>query len=886
MFVGEFPGPDEGRRNRPFIGKSGRELTRFLNGLPAGLPSREQVYLTNLSKQVARDAKEFSFSEQDERELWSEILAVRPAIIATLGHHATQYFIGDLTLEAAHGIPHRVKRDFLLHADARRAWGNQLEHAPSIFPGYNPAAMLHSPKLQSTFAYDMRTLSLHHRGKLPPAPIDLRPGDYTLHEDDDADPVYSAVRMLPWLGCDTEGFADRPWGISWSREPYEGRVVKAKQAAAFVRAVKRYRTRLIIHNSLHDLDVLRAMDLDLDMDEIPFDDTMVMAYLLGLEPQGLKPLCYRHAGMLQDDYSDIVADASDAIAEAWLKAIARELPPKPMKLNKGQAVAFGLWPEKGGGKYEPQEYPQGYTDDMREQAHAATLIERSIAKGKTGLRKRWEDGRAREILVEEQGVLQLGVTGTDPDEATLDDVPPERAIKYSARDADATTRVYPYLNDRIDEFGLRDVYEVDLAILPMINRMQTVGLKVDVPHFESLSLMLGVEAEANKDDIIRVAGRYINPNSPEKVAEYLFDELKLQDQVVNLRIKQTKGSDKKAPRLTTNDKVLEAIKGLHPIVPIFQDGREIRKIKGTYSDPIPRLMGHDGRLHPRYRITRTDTGRLSAGDPNVLAFPKHSKRGKLVRMGFVADDGHELGEWDLAQIEMCVFAHDSEDEQMIAEILSGVDKHAATASGIFGRPADVIYAESKNKVAPGDHQRFAAKAVNFGILMGITAHGLLDQFHKNGQLHWTLDECQNLLDDWFRMYPGAKTYIAAKHAEARRRGYVTDMWGRLRWLEGIHSHDDYIRAEAERQAQATPTQSGAQGIIKRAMRDVWPVLKALRGSFWVEPLLQIHDAIVLEYDLRYRQEVDSVMMSALTNAVQLRVPVKASNGFGLRLGEL
>ena len=882
MLCGEFPGIEEGRRGHPFVGKSGRELMRFLNGYE--LPTRTDVYLTNLSKQVAPDAKSFTFSVQDERELWNEILAVRPSIIATLGHHATQYFIGDLTLEATHGIPHRVDRRFLLHEDARKAWGDQLQRAPSIFPGYNPAAMLHSPKLQSTFAYDMRLLALHNRGKLPPAPIDLHPGVYTLHDDNDADPVYGADRILPWLGCDTEGWTDRPWGISWSREAYEGRVVKAAGAGAFVRAVQRYRPRLVIHNALHDLNVLAAMGLDLDEEGIEFDDTMIMAYLLGLEPQGLKPLCYRHAGMLQDDYSDIVAEPNDKIAVEWLTSVAKYLPERPVKLTKKLAVIMGVWPADSKEKYEPQEYPQGYTEEQRDQAQAKVLIERMLSKGKEKIRKRWEEGRAREILVDEQSVLQLG--GTDPDEATLDDIPEPKAVRYSGRDADATTRVYPYLDERIDVFGLRDVYQVDVAILPMVNRMQTVGLKVDVPWFESLSMMLGIEVESNKDDIIRVAGRYINPNSSDQVAAYLFDELKLQDQVVNLRIKQTKGSDKKEPRLTTNDKVLEAIKDLHPIVPIFQEGREIRKIKGTYSDPIPKLLGHDGRLHPRYRLTRTDTGRLSAGDPNVLAFPKHSKRGKLVRMGFVADDGHELGEWDLAQIEMCVFAHDSEDDRMIAEILSGIDKHAATASGIFGRPADVIYAESKSKVSPGEGQRFAAKAVNFGILMGITAHGLLDQFHKNGQLDYTLDRCQELLDEWFRMYPGAKRYIAAKHAEARRLGYVKDMWGRLRWLEGIHSHDDYIRAEAERQAQATPTQSGAQGIIKRAMRDVWPVLKGLRTMFWIEPLLQIHDAIVLEYDLRHRETVDQVMMAAMTSAVTLRVPVKASNGFGLRLGEL
>jgi DNA polymerase-1 len=136
------------------------------------------------------------------------------------------------------------------------------------------------------------------------------------------------------------------------------------------------------------------------------------------------------------------------------------------------------------------------------------------------------------------------------------------------------------------------------------------------------------------------------------------------------------------------------------------------------------------------------------------------------------------------------------------------------------------------------------------------------------------------------MYPGAKAYISAKHAEARRWGFVRDMWGRLRWLEGVHAADDYLRAEAERQAQATPTQSGAQGIIKRVMRRAWPILRDLRKHIWVEPLLQVHDALVLEYDLDERLTVDAIMQPLMTTTCTLRVPIRSSFSYGPRLGDL
>jgi uracil-DNA glycosylase family 4 len=863
VFIGEFPGIEEGRRGRPFAGKSGKELRRYLNGYE--LPEAHEVYLTNFSKTVAPSAKEFTFDDEDERDLFVELEMLRPATIVTLGAHVTKFFLGDVTLEAVHGIPHQPNGKFSVPA------GDDVV----IFPMYNPAAMLHSPTLQSHFAQDMRWLSAFLKGKLPPAPVDQKPGRYVeLAPGTPFDAVVASSLARAPIAVDTEGVRGRAWGLSYTAVPYHGVVVRTDRAAEWGRLVMQHRPRLVLHNSLHDLGILRELGCDLDEAGVPFDDTMIMAYLLGLEPQGLKPLAYRHAGMQQDDYSDVVAVPNAAIAEQWMMALYDRLPDKPVKKLA----------KKPKGAIHYDEYTAAaYSDDMLEMARVKGLVGKMIFKGEPEtLRKRWEACRSREILLDELEVPVLTPYDADPPEATLDDVPLEQAVNYAGRDADCTIRIYPRLNERIDTMGLRDVYETDIGVVPVFERMQIVGLKADLDHFKSLSLMLAVEESINREDIARMAGRPVNPNSGDQVAVLLFDELKLHEKAPNLRLKRTDSGT----RFSTNDKTLEALETVHPIVKLITDGREIRKIKGTYCDPMPGLVARDGRLHPRYRITRTDTGRPSAAEPNVLAFPKHSKRGKKVRDGFVADDGREMGEWDLDQIEMRVFASDSQDEAMIAEFLSGIDKHAGTAGKIFGRDPIIIYEEYKADEGKGGEERFAAKAVNFGILMGITPFGLLDQFHKNDQLQWTLEDCEKLLQEWFKAYPQGKTYIDSKHAEARRYGYVRDMWGRLRWLEGIHSTDLYIRAEAERQAQATPTQSGAQGIIKRVMKAVWPAMKALRQDFWVEPLLQIHDALITEHDARRRAEIDGVMMAAMHTTVQLRVPVTAKAKFGQRWGDL
>jgi len=831
MFVTEHPGTEEMLQGRPAVGRTSSEFSRYLDGYL--LPCREEVYITNLIKTLPA-GKGISDDEiaRDEHLLADELWSVQPQIVVTLGRASSRHFLGDVDLETVHGIPHpsRITDTF-------------SSPPPIVFPCYHYAAGLHAPELAAKYDYDMQRLSLLLKGKLPAKPQDTLVPYYSETPE--------ACIVSPVVGVDTEGWVTNPWCISYSEKPGSGFVVRPSGRFGVSSD-----TLVVLHNSLHDLTVLRAMGV------MPrkYTDTMIMAYLLGLEPQGLKPLAYRHAGMLQDDYADLTREAGERIAREWLEKVLtdfnymRSPGPKPPDLEK-----------------------------------TFRLVERMLKKedGARGLRERWADCRAREVLEDE-----MELVGAMP-EPTLDDVPLEKAIHYAARDADATLRIYPVLDQQIDAMGLRDALDADLGALPMIDRMQTVGLKVDLDYFHDLSPFFQTEWDNYQQKLDAFAGRHLNVNSGDQVAEYLFDQLRL-----------TPGKKTKGGRPSTNDKILEGLrkdprtseKGQHAI-DLIQEVREIRKLKSAFCDKMPGYVRSDGRIHPNFRVTRVATGRLAASDPNLLAFPKHSHRGKLIRAGFIADTGHNLGEWDLDQIEMRVMAIDADDDVMIAEFLSGIDKHTATASMIFGKKPEDVDKEI---------ERFAAKAVNFGILMGITEHGLLDQFKKNGsykgmttrynriteedekvRIEWDLDECKGLLKEWHRIYPKSSRYMSDKHAEARRYGYVRDLFGRLRYIPGVRSYDKFVRAAAERDAQSTPIQSGAQGIVKRWMKAVWDRLPALQAQgVYVEPLLQIHDALILEFDTEHYAKVNALVLGALDELQWFPISVSAKGKSGERWSDL
>lgn len=848
FFLGEHPGIDEVRRGRNFIGRTSVEFNRYLNGIL--LPDRSEVFIANLVRELPQ-GKHITQAEidRDLPDLYADLYAVRPEIIVTMGRHSTRHFLGDVDMEMVHGIPH-VPDSINLCA---------LETLPTIFPTYHPAAAIHAPELAALFAYDMRRLSLLLKGRLPAKKEDTAPEHYY-----DADICHVLQFIEEWhifgkppIGFDSEGWTHAPWSVQVSIEPGHALVIRDRLALAqFREFVARENPEFVFHPALHELPMCRVLNIPVRR----YTDTSIKAYLLGIEPQGAKPLFYRHAGMLQDSYSEITKEAGEARAREWLLELLNSFPrfdadrlPKEKRPRR----------KKG----EPKPLPEDRT--VPELEKKLRLIEAMLMKEdpEGTLRERWGNCEARRYLEDEMELI-----GSMP-EPTLDEIPLPVAIRYAGRDADGTARINEPLDQQIDAMDLRPVLEADLAALPMIDRMQEVGMLVDRPYLQGeVSSFLQWEWDSMQAELDAFAGRSMNVNSAPQVSQWLFEELGLPGG------KKTKGGD-----FSTNDKILESIRK-HPqtladgkkALEFIQEIREIRKMKSSFCDKLPDFIKEDGRIHPNLRITRVATGRLAASDPNLLAFPKHSHRGKMIRAGFIAPEGRLLGEWDLSQIEMRVFAIDSGDERMIEQFNSGYDFHLMGAAQRYNKkPEDVTKFE-----------RFTQKAINFGVLMGITEHGLLDQFHKGGHSSATLDDMKRFLDAWFKQYPNAGPYIESKHAEARRYGFVRDMWGRLRYCPGINSYDNYIRSAAEREAQATPTQSGAQGIVKRWMAQVWERLLLTRGSYQVEPLLQVHDALILEFPEGRYEAVDSLMQNALDQLQMFPVPITMEGQAGKRWSDL
>lgn len=886
LLLGESPSKDEDYSGRPFSGRAGQLLDRYFGR--TGVPERDDLYLTYVVK--ARSDKPRT-PTADDLATWlpalcGELLTVQPSCIVTFGKTALSLFLPDLSMEAAHGIPHDIPLDHLPEGLLGATCGALQWPTPGhvrLFPCYHPAFALYDPTMQSVLTFDIERFGQYVQGRLP-----IR------HVASDAHGRYVRARgraplKSALVGVDTEGYRGAAWGLSYSDQDQTGVVVKAEDARNFSETLEYVHTNnsetlVVLHHALHDLPILREMGIDLVEMGVPLADTMVAAYFLGLEPQGLKALCYRHCGMVMGDYLDLTAQSDERIARTWLTDVALSLPAQPTSLVHGKKCAWWHAGDDLACSCAPKTVKADCSPETADLVRARSLLLRMLVKheGKP-LRSRWTQKKcAARVILEEE----LAVIGKMP-LPTLDDVVQDHdgdetpVIDYAGADADGTRRLYPILKAQIDAYGLTECYEVTTGIIPMIDRMQAVGISVDLDHFAALVPIFEGRAAGLDAQITEMTGAPLNASSGDQVATLLFDKMRLHKAAPNLRLKRTD-----AGRYSTDDKALEALDGLHPLIALLRQRREMTKLLGSYVRPIPKMVGSDGRLHCELLLTRTDTGRLAAKNPNLLAWPKHSENALMIRHGFVAGPGREFAEYDLSQIEARVFAHDAGEWRMLVAFASGHDVHAETASRIFGRPYDDIIGEYRAKTGLGGEQRFAGKAIVFGIIMGITEYGLMGQFHKNGQLHWTLDDCRKLLSDWRLAFPDAAAYIQAKHAEARRYSYVRDMFGRMRWLDGVHSEDDYIRAEAERMAQATPVQSGAQGIMQRAMRNLWPDLAKLRRCFWVEPLLQTHDALMFEYDAEHRDELTALVQFHLAHAVTLSVEISSSASFGHTWGEL
>lgn len=447
----------------------------------------------------------------------------------------------------------------------------------------------------------------------------------------------------------------------------------------------------------------------------------------------------------------------------------------------------------------------------------------------------------------------FGKGSSTPEYDNIEEVPAASIACRYARSIAGLPRLAESLDTKMRELGLSALWhDVEMPLVSVLALMEVAGIKVDTDRLGVLSEAMGRQIEALEQEIYSLAGQSFNINSPKQLAAVLFEDLGLP------AVKKTKTG------FSTDQEVLESLAPMHRICQALLDYRALVKLKGTYVDALPALVNEaTGRIHTSFNQTVTSTGRLSSTNPNLQNIPIRSETGRMIREVFVPGEGYDyiLGA-DYSQIELRVLAHISEDEALIEAFLRDEDIHAKTASEVFSIPIEWVTPE----------QRSQAKAVNFGIVYGISDFGL------SRNLGIPVGEAKRYIDGYFRLYKGVKRYMDEVVAAAHRDGYVTTLFGRRRYLPELNSRIVARRKFAERTAMNTPIQGTAADIIKVAMVKVDREMQSrgLRSRM----LLQVHDELVFEVVEGELQEVTDVVRQAMESAASLRVPLRVDINVG------
>ncbi len=454
------------------------------------------------------------------------------------------------------------------------------------------------------------------------------------------------------------------------------------------------------------------------------------------------------------------------------------------------------------------------------------------------------------------------VTGTGKARLDFAEVALDKALTYAAEDADVTWRLHCALKPRLIQDHVTTVYEtMDRPLVPVLAAMETAGIKVDPDALRLLSQEFGRTMATLEGEIHTLAGREFNVGSPKQLGEILFDELKLPG-----------GKKGKTGAYSTHSDVLEELTEQHPLPQKILDWRRVQKLKSTYADTLIEQINRDtGRIHTSYDMAGAATGRLSSNDPNLQNIPVRSEEGRRIRAAFIAEAGHKLLSVDYSQIELRLVAEMAEVEPLKQAFREGIDIHALTASQVFGVPLD--------KMDPMTRRN--AKAINFGIIYGMSAFGLAKQIGV------PQGEASAFIKAYFERYPGIRAYMDREKEKARKLGYVTTLFGRRCHVKTIADKNPALRSFAERQAINAPIQGTAADIIKRAMIRVPPALAA--EGLKARMLLQVHDELLFEVpDAEVEATkalVRKVMEGACAPAVHLGVPLIADAGVGTTWAE-
>ena len=430
-------------------------------------------------------------------------------------------------------------------------------------------------------------------------------------------------------------------------------------------------------------------------------------------------------------------------------------------------------------------------------------------------------------------------------------------------DAIAVIRLLPVLQAELNANAATELFNnIEMPLIPVLADMEMTGIALDISFLKKMSGELSSRMNEIESKVYEQIGEPFNINSTQQLSNAIFNRLKLSPP------DGTRRTD--SGHYSTSADVLESLRGQHPVIDLLLEYRELSKLKSTYVDALPEQVNpRTGRVHTSYNQAGSVTGRIASSDPNLQNIPIRTELGRQVRQAFIADKGLSLLSVDYSQVELRIAAHMSNDEAMLAAFRANQDIHTATAAAILGTTLDKVTKE----------QRRNAKAINFGLLYGMSAFGLT----RSSDL--TLAEAEDFVEAYFKQFPGVKAYLDNMRRLAAKNGYVETLLGRRRYFPGLKSGGNpATRAREEREAINAPIQGTAADIMKLAMIHLDSALKdhGLKGHM----LLQVHDELVIECPQSELNETTIIARKMMESAYNLVIPLKTEARAGRDWGNL
>ena len=455
-------------------------------------------------------------------------------------------------------------------------------------------------------------------------------------------------------------------------------------------------------------------------------------------------------------------------------------------------------------------------------------------------------------------VTPAELTGSGKKQSSLSLLEANRVADHACASVDIVWSLREKLETELRKQGLWQLFtEVEIALIPVLVAMEDNGILLDTDLLRAMSREMGKELLRLEKEIYGSVGHQFNIDSPQQLGRVLFEDLRLPQS------RRTKTG------YSTEASVMEALRGVHPVIEFILEYRQLSKLKSTYVDALPALINHKtGRVHTNFNQTGTATGRLSSSDPNLQNIPIRTEMGNKIRKAIIAPPGAYLLSADYSQIDLRVLAHLSQDPGLIAAFAQDEDIHATTASKLFGIPADEVTPEMRRN----------AKTVNFGVIYGMSDYGL------EQATNLSREEAAQFIALYFEKYPKVREYLEATKEQAHKLGYVQTVLGRRRFLPEINSANRMVKEAAERMAINAPVQGSSADIIKIAMINLHREMG--KRNLKSKMLLQIHDELLFEVPEAEVAEMKSLVAQLMPRAFELRVPVKIDIKLGKNWAEM